>query len=40
MSAGIILIRYAALPLVRKQAERQARPADKAGSQTVTGHGG
>jgi hypothetical protein len=38
MSAGIILIRYAALPLVRKQAERQARQADKAGSQMVTSH--
>jgi hypothetical protein len=36
MSAGIILIRYAALPLVRKQAERQAHRADKAGSQTFT----
>src|SRR5206468_10087365 len=30
MSAGIILIRYAGLPLVRKQAEQQARQADKA----------
>jgi hypothetical protein len=36
MSAGIILIRYAGLPLVRKQAERQARQADKAGSKTAT----
>jgi len=36
MSAGIILIRYAGLPLVRKQAQRQARQADEAGSQTVT----
>ena len=30
MSAGIILIRYAGLPLVRKQAQRQARQADEA----------
>jgi hypothetical protein len=36
MSAGIILIRYAGLPLVRKQAQRQARQADEADSQTVT----
>ena len=36
MSAGIILIRYAGLPLVRKQAERQARQAENAGLQTVT----
>jgi hypothetical protein len=36
MSAGIILIRYAGLPLVRKQAQRQARHADEADSQTVT----
>ena len=28
MSAGIILIRYADLPLVRRQAERQARQAE------------
>jgi len=40
MSAGIILIRYAALPLVRKQAERQARQAGEAGLETVTSHGG
>ena len=39
MSAGIILIRYAGLPLVRKQAQRQARQADEADSQTVTSHG-
>ena len=38
MSAGIILIRYAGLPLVRKQAERQARQADKADPKTVTSH--
>lgn len=36
MSAGILLIRYAALPLVRKQAERQARQAGEAGPETVT----
>ena len=36
MSAGIMLIRYAGLPLVRKQAQRQARQADEADSQTVT----
>ncbi len=36
MSAGIILIRYAGLPLVRKQAEHQARQTDNTGSQTVT----
>ena len=36
MSAGIILIRYAGLPLVREQAERQARQAENAGLQTVT----
>jgi hypothetical protein len=36
MSAGIILIRYAGLPLVRRQAQRQARQADEADSQTVT----
>jgi hypothetical protein len=39
MSAGIILIRYAALPLVRKQAEHQARQADKAGPETATSPG-
>ena len=38
MSAGIILIRYAGLPLVRKQAQRQARQADKADPKTVTSH--
>ena len=39
MSAGIILIRYAGLPLVRRQAQRQARQAGKADSQAVTSHG-
>jgi hypothetical protein len=39
MSAGIILIRYAALPLVRKQAEQQARQADMASPEAVTSPG-
>ena len=30
VSAGIILIRYAGLPLVKKEAERQASPARRA----------